>query len=85
MPEDWTWRENFGLEYPFDWQEEDGDWYYRTMFDELPLEAVESWPAYVSFAEANAYCHWEGIRLPTEAELHQATYGTPTGNERPYP
>ena len=57
------------------------DW--RGMFDRVPLP--ESWPVYVSHAEATAFARWRGRRLPTEAEYHRAAFGTPEGHERPMP
>jgi ergothioneine biosynthesis protein EgtB len=58
-------------------------WFWRGMFDEIPLPP--DWPVYVSQAEAAAYARWKGRRLPTEAEFHRAAYGTPGGVERLYP
>jgi formylglycine-generating enzyme required for sulfatase activity len=53
------------------------------MFEWLPLPP--SWPVYVSQAEASAYARWRGARLPTEAEFQRAAFGTPSGEERPFP
>src|SRR5262249_53324764 len=44
----------------------------------LPL--TESWPVYVSHAEASAYARWRGKSLPTEAEFHRAAYPQTSGN-----
>jgi len=53
------------------------------MFAELPLP--ETWPVYVSHAEASAYARWKERKLPSEAQFHRAAYGTPQGFEREYP
>lgn len=80
---DWDWKEREAISHPRFWVERNGAWFWRTMFDELPLPA--NWPVYVSHAEASAYARWAGGRLPTEAEFHRAAYGTPAGEEREYP
>lgn len=81
--ENWTWRERSGLTHPSFWVRRDGRWYWRALFDEVPLPLA--WPVYVSHAEADAYARWKGKRLPTEAEYHRAAFGTPAGGERALP
>jgi gamma-glutamyl hercynylcysteine S-oxide synthase len=39
----------------------------------------------VSNEQAQAYARWAGMRLPSEAEYHRAAFGTPSGDERPFP
>jgi len=80
---DWAWRTGAGVEHPPFWVPQDGVWYWRGMFELIPLPAA--WPVYVSHAEASAYARWAGRRLPTEAEFHRAAYGTPEGAERVHP
>jgi len=55
---------------PLFWERVDGAWYWRGMFELIPLPP--SWPVYVSQAEATAYARWRGCRLPTEAEYQRA-------------
>ena len=81
-PDDWAWVEADAVSHPSFW-EQDGQWYWRGMFERVPLPAA--WPVYVTWAEARAYAAWRGLRLPTEAEFHRAAYGTPDGVERRYP
>jgi iron(II)-dependent oxidoreductase len=59
------------------WQPNGSDWLYRGMFDTqpLPLDA----PVYVTRDQALAYANWKGLSLPTEAQYHRATFGTPDG------
>jgi ergothioneine biosynthesis protein EgtB len=82
-PEDWAWIRQERIAHPLFWEQSRDGWSWRGMFDVIPLPL--SWPVYVSFAEASAYCRWRGFRLPTEAEFQRAAYGTPGGSERRYP
>ena len=90
-PEDWEWKRQQRLEHPNFWERRSGlaatdpdiHWEYRTMFGTIPLP--RSWPAFVSHAEACAFCRWADKKLPTEAQWHRAAYGTPEGTERSYP
>ncbi len=81
--EGWEWRTQENVRNPLFWERRDGTWFWRGMFDLVPLPLA--WPVYVSQAEASAYARWRGKRLPTEAEYHRAAYGTAEGSERSYP
>jgi len=59
-----------GAPAPLFWEKVDGRWYWRGMFELIPLPLA--WPVYVSQAEAVAYAQWRGWRLPTEAEYQRA-------------
>jgi len=79
---DWEWVQRERVAHPLFWEQHDGVWHWRGMFDLLPLPLA--WPVYVSQAEASAFARWAGGRLPTEAEFQRAAYGSPEG-ERPHP
>ena len=89
--EDWAWKIQQRMEHPNFWLSRssspssapDTRWEYRAMFGSMPLP--ESWPVYVSYAEASAFARWAGKKLPTEAQWHRAAYGTPEGGEQIYP
>jgi ergothioneine biosynthesis protein EgtB len=81
--EDWNWKSRQGISHPAFWKRNGKHWFYRTMFEEVPLPL--DWPVYVSQAEAKAYARWAGKALPTEAEWQRAAYATPHGEERAYP
>ena len=74
---------NQGGPAPLFWERHGNAWYWRGMFDLIPLPL--SWPVYVSHADARAYAEWRGWLLPTEAQFQRAAYGTSDGNERWYP
>ncbi len=85
--DDWNWKSAQGISHPAFWkrkhEDNDNQWLYRTMFEEIPLPL--DWPVYVSQAEAKAYARWAGKSLPTEAEWQRAAYGIPHGGERAHP
>src|SRR5436190_5595898 len=58
---------------PLFWERVDGRWYWRGMFELIPLPLA--WPVYVSQADATAYAAWRGWRLPTEGEYQRAAEG----------
>jgi iron(II)-dependent oxidoreductase len=61
--------------HPLFWERHDGTWFWRGMFELIPLPS--SWPVYVSQIEATAFARWRGERLLTEAEYQRAAYGAP--------
>jgi len=82
----WDWITAAGIRHPKSWIPKDGRWSCRTMFADVPFQS--SWPVYVSHAEAEAYCQWREMSLPTEPQFHRAAFGTPgqnEGRERSYP
>jgi gamma-glutamyl hercynylcysteine S-oxide synthase len=81
-PENWDWLQRERITHPLFWNRLDGKWFWRGMFENIPLPAA--WPVYVSHAEALAYVCWRGKRLPTEAEFDRAAFGSPDG-ERQHP
>ena len=81
-PEDWRWLQSERVEHPLFWEQSDRGWFWRGMFELVPLPMA--WPVYVSHAEAAAYARWRGGRLPTEAEYQRAAFGMEEGASR-YP
>ena len=75
-----TWVQQAGIRHPKFWIRRGDDWFYRTMFEAIPLPP--DWPVYVSHAEASAYARWKRKSLPTEAQYHRAAFGSPDGAER---
>ncbi|GAC1395788.1 MAG: ergothioneine biosynthesis protein EgtB [Vulcanimicrobiaceae bacterium] len=80
---DWLAFVRDGGPVPKFWTERDGTYGLLGMFEEMPLPLT--WPVYVTQAQATAYAAWRGARLPTEAQYHRAAFGTPAGDERPFP
>jgi iron(II)-dependent oxidoreductase len=82
-PEDYAWVQAEGIRHPQFWAQVDREFFWRGMFDLLPLPS--SWPVYVSQAEASAYTRWRGARLPSEAEFQRAAFSTPDGDVCQHP
>lgn len=83
MPDDWAWVREGNVAHPVFWERNGNDWFWRGMFERIPLPAA--WPVYVSHAEASAFARWRGRRLPTEAEYHLAAYTAPDNRPRLFP
>ena len=69
LAEGWDWVCTQGLRMPVYWQRDEasGQWSEFTLFGVQPLD--RQGPAvHLSLFEADAYAHWRGARLPTEAE-----------------
>ncbi len=74
---------NEGHPAPHFWEQQNGEWFYRGMFESVPLP-VDA-PVYVTQQQASDYAKWRGMALPTEAQFHRAAYATPEGGEREFP
>ena len=61
------------VEPPAFWLKKDGQWFWRGMFESIPLPPA--WPAYVAYDDAAAFARSKGRRLMTEAEFHRASEG----------
>lgn len=58
-----------GAPAPHFWLSVNGEWFYRGMFQLLPLPLKS--PVYVTQIEADAYAAWAGKTLLTEAQFHR--------------
>src|SRR5256885_1741426 len=79
-PDDWRWIHTDSVAHPLFWERHDNRWYWRGMFELVPLPLA--WPVYVSHAEALAFTHWRDARLPGEAEFQRAAFGSAAGERR---
>ncbi len=72
LSDGWATVEKEGWEAPFYWEKKDGEWWNFTLSGSRKVEPNEP-VCHVSFYEADAFAHWAGSRLPTEAEWETAS------------
>lgn len=81
--ESWLWKGDELIRSPLFWEKHNGEWFWRGMFQLIPLP--EAWPVWVTYCEAEAYARWRGRQIMTEAEYHRAAFEDETGVPREHP
>ena len=77
LAEGWDWVRSQQVGHPLYWRkDEQGRWLEFTLYGAQPLD-LQRPVTHLSLYEADAYAHWCGARLPTEAEWELAAVQLP--------
>jgi ergothioneine biosynthesis protein EgtB len=76
LSDGWALGQAEGWQAPLYWSGADGGWQEFTLGGPTPVNPAQP-VCHVSYYEADAFAHWAGARLPTEAEWEVAATGRP--------
>jgi ergothioneine biosynthesis protein EgtB len=79
LSDGWAWVQAEGVDAPLYWRREASGWSRFALDGRRPVNPAAP-VTHISLYEADAYAHWAGARLPTEAEWESAAQTiAPTG------
>ena len=85
------WKQKYKAEHPGYWIADDFNQWLMRRFDQTLVLPPHEPVSHITWFEANAYCRWAGVRLPTEIEWEVAALGerdsngSLSNNKRRYP
>jgi ergothioneine biosynthesis protein EgtB len=67
LSEGWDWILNEAIAHPLYWRKHEDEWQEFTLHGWQAIDPAAP-VSHINYFEANAFAHWAGFRLPTEAE-----------------